>query len=172
MNIIITGRHLELTDNLKNYAEEKIKKFEKYINNNIGEAIITLSVEKYRHKAEVLLKINGVMIQAEGITGEMYSSIDEVVEKLERQIKRYKEKWVSRRKGEDKTIATAETREKIPTIIKNKSFDIKPMTPEEAAVQMGLLDKNFFVFTNASSGDINVLYKRKDGNLGLISPKK
>jgi len=172
MNIIITGRHLELTDNLKDYAEEKIKKFEKYLNNNIGEAIVTLSVEKYRHKAEVLLKVNGVMIQAESITGEMYSSIDEVVEKLERQVKRHKEKWVSRRKGEEKAAASAETAEKIPAIIKNKSFDIKPMTPEEAAVQMGLLDRNFFVFTNASSGDINVLYKRKDGDLGLISPKK
>ena len=99
MNIILTGRHLEITPALKNYADEKIKKFDRYIS-NISEAIVTLSVEKYRHKAEVLLKVNGVLIQAEGITGEIYSSIDDVVEKLERQIKKYKEKLVSHRKSE------------------------------------------------------------------------
>src|SRR3989304_5515128 len=91
MNIIVTGRHLEVTDALKKYAEAKIKKFDRYLT-NITEATITLSIEKYRHKAEVLLKVNGYLIQAEGITGEIYSSIDEVVEKLERQVKKYKEK--------------------------------------------------------------------------------
>ena len=171
MNIIITGRHLELTNNLKNYAEEKIQKFKKYLN-NITEAAVTLSVEKYRHKAEAILRVNGFLIQAESITGEMYSSIDEVVEKLERQVKKYKEKQVSHRKGEEKTAITAATEMLSPAIIKKKSFDIKPMTPEEAVMQIELLDKNFFVFTNASSGDINVLYKRKDGNFGLIEPIK
>jgi putative sigma-54 modulation protein len=77
MNIKITGRHLELTGNLKQYAEAKIRKFNKYLN-NITEAAVILSVEKYRHKAEVLLRVNGIMIQAESVTGEMYSSIDEV----------------------------------------------------------------------------------------------
>jgi putative sigma-54 modulation protein len=171
MNIIITRRHLELTDNLKEYAKGKIKKFKKYLN-NITEAAITLSVEKYRHKAEVLLKANGLMIQAESVTGEMYSSIDEVVEKLERQVKKYKEKWISYRKGEEKTPAALKSEESFPVIIKKKSFDIKPMSAEEAAMQMELLDKNFFVFTNASSGSINVLYRRKDGNFGLIKPTK
>ncbi|MEK7307510.1 MAG: ribosome-associated translation inhibitor RaiA [Nitrospirota bacterium] len=171
MNIIITGRHLELTDNLKEYAEEKIKKFGKYLT-NISGITVTLSVEKYRHKAEVLLKVNGVMIQAESITGEMYSSIDEVVEKLDRQIKKYKEKIVSHRKGEDRTQVSPESQEPSPSIIKKKTFNIKPMSPEEAAMQMELLDKNFFIFTNASSGSINVLYKRTDGNLGLIEPVK
>ncbi|MBI4710444.1 MAG: ribosome-associated translation inhibitor RaiA [Nitrospirae bacterium] len=86
MNVIITGRHMELTENLKKYAEEKMKKFNKY-SGNITEATVTLGVEKYRHKAEVLLKINGMQIQAESITGEMYSSIDDVVEKLEHPIR-------------------------------------------------------------------------------------
>jgi putative sigma-54 modulation protein len=171
MNIIITGRHLELTDNLKEYAEEKIKKFEKYLT-NISDIAVTLSVEKYRHKAEVLLKVNGVMIQAESITGEMYSSIDEVVEKLDRQIKKHKEKIVSHRKGEDKAQVSLQSQEPSPSIIKKKTFNIKPMSPEEATMQMELLDKNFFIFTNASSGSINVLYKRTDGNLGLIEPIK
>jgi len=170
MNIIITGRHLELTDNLKMYAEEKIKKFKKYLN-NITEAIVTLSVEKYRHKAEVLLKANGIMMQAESVTDEMYSSIDNVVEKLERQAKKYKGKSVSYRKGEEKTSPAPKSEKPIPAVVK-KSFDIKPMNPEEAAMQMELLDKNFFVFTNASSGNINVLYRRRDGSLGLIEPTK
>lgn len=174
MNIIVTGRHLEITPALKNYTEEKIKKFDRYLS-NISEAIVTLSIEKYRHKVEILLKANGVLIQAEGITGEIYSSIDEVVEKLERQVKKYKEKLVSYRKGEGKVTgvqskdtATAET----GRIIKNKQFELKPMSPDEAAMQMELLDKDFFVFTNDNSGDINVIYRRRDGNFGLIEPLK
>lgn len=172
MNIIVTGRHLDITPALKKYADEKIKKFSRYLS-NISEAIVTLSVEKYRHKVEVLLKVNGVLIQAEGITGEIYSSIDEVVEKLERQVKKYKEKLVSHRKGEGKTGGIqpeASPLEEEGRIIKNKKFELKPMSPDEAAMQMELLDKDFFVFTNDGSGNINVIYRRKDGNFGLIEP--
>jgi putative sigma-54 modulation protein len=174
MNIIVTGRHLEVTDALKNYVEKKVKRFDRYIS-NISEANVTLTVEKYRHKAEVLLKVNGVLIQAEGITGDVYSSIDEVAEKLERQIKKYKEKLVSHRKAEGKTeTRTAEVASppEIGTIIKNKRFELKPMSPDEAAMQMELLDKDFFVFTNDTSGEINVIYRRRDGNFGLIEPVK
>ncbi|MEF9437397.1 MAG: ribosome-associated translation inhibitor RaiA [Candidatus Mariimomonas ferrooxydans] len=160
-----------MTSNLKEYAKKRIEKFKKYLN-NIAEATITLSVEKYRHKAEILLKVNGLMIQAESVTGEMYSSIDEAMEKLERQVKKYKKKWRSYRKGEEKTPAVLKSEEFSPAIIKKKSLDIKPMPAEEAAMQMVMLDKSFFVFTNASSGSINVLYKRKDGNFGLIEPPK
>ncbi|MEW6418718.1 MAG: ribosome-associated translation inhibitor RaiA [Nitrospirota bacterium] len=174
MNIIVTGRHLEITPALKSYAEKKIKRFDRYLS-NISEAIVTLSIEKYRHKVEVLLKVNGVLIQAEGVTGEVYSSIDEVIEKIERQIKKYKEKLVSHRKSEGKTsdtglkdIAIVET----GRIIKNKRFEMKPMNPDEAAMQMELLDKEFFIFTNENSGDINVIYRRRDGNFGLIEPVK
>ncbi len=172
MNIIVTGRHLEVTPSLKKYAEEKIKKFKRYLS-NISEAIVTLSIEKYRHKVEVLLKVNGFLIQAEGITGEIYSSIDEVVEKLERQVKRYKEKLVSHRKNEGKTGSTslsAAPMEEAGRIIKNKKFELKPMSPDEAVMQMELLDKDFFVFTNDNSGNINVIYRRRDGNFGLIEP--
>jgi putative sigma-54 modulation protein len=172
MNIILTGRNLEIAPALKNYVEKKLKRFNRYMS-NISEAVVTIGIEKYRHKVEVLLKVNGFLIQAEGITGEVYSSIDEVTEKLERQIKKYKEKLVSHRKSEGKgvpvlaeSVATADVRR----IIKNKRFELKPMSPDEAAMQMDLLDKNFFVFTNYNSGDINVIYRRKDGNFGLIEP--
>jgi len=174
MNVIVNGRHLSVTPALKNYAEEKIKKFERYLS-NITEAIVTLSIEKYRHKAEVLLKANGVKIQAEGITGEIYASIDEVVEKLEKQVKKYKEKLVSHRKGEGKgnvEVPSEKTSPETEGIIKRKRFDMKPMGPDEAVMQMELLDKDFFVFTNEISGDINVVYRRRDGNFGLIEPVK
>lgn len=162
---------MDLTKNLKDYAEEKIGRFSKYLT-NVTEATVTLSVEKYRHKAEVHLKANGSLIQAESITGEMYSSIDEVVEKLARQARKHKEKIVSQRKGKGKAEFSAESSEPVPTIIKNKSYDIKPMGVEEAAMQMDLMGREFFVFTNASSGHINVLYRRSDGNFGLIEPIK
>ncbi len=171
MNIKINCRHMDLTQNLKSYAEEKIGKFDKYLN-NITDATVTLSVEKYRHKTEVLLKVNGSHIQAESITEEMYSSIDEVVEKLDRQLKKLKEKTVSHRKSKEKEDGFSGVAETPPTIIKDKSFNIKPMSVEEAALQMDLVDKTFFVFTNASTGNINVLYTRGDGNLGLIEPIK
>ena len=171
MNIIVNGRHLEVTPALKNYAEKKIQRFDRYLS-NISEAVVTLTVEKYRHKVEVLLKVDGVLIQAEGITGDVYSSIDEVAEKLDRQIKKYKEKLVSHRKAESKggpvvpEVAPVEA----GRIIKNKRFELKPMSPDEAAMQMELLDKDFFVFTNDNSGSINVIYRRRDGNFGLIEP--
>ena len=161
---------MDSTQNLKDYAEEKIGKFDKYLN-NITEANVTLSVEKYRHKAEVLLKLNGSLIQAESITDEMYSAIDEVVEKLARQVRKHKDKIVSQRKSKGKSEADIETPETLPAIIKNKS-EIKPMNVEEAAMQMDLMGRDFFIYTNASSGDINVLYKRTDGNFGLIEPVK
>ncbi len=173
MNIIVTGRHLDITPSLKKYAEKKIKKFVRYLS-NISEAIITLTIEKYRHKAEVLLKVNGYLIQAEGITGEIYSSIDEVAEKLERQVKKYKEKLVSHRRSEGKTgsMQVPPSPTETVRIIKNKRFELKPMSQDEAAMQMDLLDKDFFIFTNESTGNINVIYRRKDGNFGLIEPLK
>ncbi len=167
MNIIVNGRHLEITEALRNYALEKIGKFDKYLS-NINEAVVTLSVEKYRHKAEVLLKVNGVMIQAEGTTGEVYSAIDGVVEKLEKQVLKYKEKMQSHRKGDKRNVVASNYEEEKGRIIKHKKFDMKPMSPEEAVHQMDLLDKDFFVFVNDASGSINVVYRRKDGNYGLI----
>ncbi len=171
MNIIINCRQMDLTKNLREYAESKISRFSKYLN-NVSEATVTLSVEKYRHKAEVHLKANGSLIQAESITGEMYSSIDDVVEKLARQVRKHKEKIVSHRKNKSKSSVATEPVERMPSIVKDTSYDIKPMSVEEAAMQMDLLDRDFFIFTNASSGDINVLYKMKDGNFGLIEPPK
>jgi putative sigma-54 modulation protein len=178
MNIIVNGRHLEVTPALRSYAEEKVSRFDRYLH-EISEAVVTLSIEKkYRHKADVLLKVNGVLIQAESVTDEIYSAIDEVTEKLDRQVKKYKEKMVSHRKGGAKSAATAagtpeNTAEKeTGRIIKNKRFELKPMSPDEASMQMELLGKAFYVFINDMSSDINVIYTRQDGNFGLIEPVK
>ncbi|MBF0457528.1 MAG: ribosome-associated translation inhibitor RaiA [Nitrospirae bacterium] len=173
MNITVTGRNFDITAPIRSYAEGKIHKFDKFLSAD-SDALVTMSVEKYRHKAEVVIKSNGIQIQAESITGEMYSSIDEVVEKLDRQIRRYKEKITSKRKGGGKGVHVedaASTSERI-SIIKRKKFDMKPMDAEEAAMHMDLLDKDFYVFTNEQSGEINVIYKIADGDLGLIEPVK
>lgn len=171
MNIIVNGRHLEVTPALRQYAEDKIGRFTKYIS-NISEAIVTVSVEKHRQKAEVLLKVNGYMIQAEGATGDVYSAIDGVVEKLEKQVVKYKEKLSDHRKGDKKVVAPAAEPVREGRILKHKKFDMKPMTPDDAVEQMDMLGKDFFVFTNLSSGEMNVVYLRKDGNYGLIEPTR
>ncbi|MGA2191835.1 MAG: ribosome-associated translation inhibitor RaiA [Nitrospirota bacterium] len=175
MNITVTGRHMDMTDALKTYVVEKVGKVEKYLPDG-AEAQVVLSVEKFRHKAEVQIKVNGVVIQATEETEAMYSSIDKVMDKIDRQVRKYKEK-LKGHKG--KGLAEGEKvpeghgeQERIPEIMKTKKFDMKPMTPEEAVMQMELLDKDFFVFANASTGLINVIYKRNDGNVGLIEPTK
>lgn len=173
MNITIIGRHMEVTDALKAYAEDKVKKLEKYL--PLGaEASVTLGVEKYRRRAEVQIKVNGILIQAQDETDEMYSSIDKVMDKVSRRVRKYKERLKDKKgRGEEKAgAAMAEEGpvESIPEIIKTKRFDMKPMSAEEAVMQMELLDKEFYVFSNIETGDLNVIYRRKDGNVGLIEP--
>ncbi|MBC7189640.1 HPF/RaiA family ribosome-associated protein, partial [Candidatus Aerophobetes bacterium] len=120
------------------------------------------------------LKVDGHLIQAEGKTEDLYSAVDQVVEKLEKQVLKYKEKVQNKNKKE--TIkypsALSEEVETAKRIVKYKKFDLRPMSPEEAVDQLELLDKDFFIFINSFSGDVNVIYKRKDGNFGLIEPAR
>lgn len=173
MNIIVTGRNIEITSALKDYAENKVNKFAKYLS-SASEATVTLSVQKFMHKAEVLLKSNGNMIQAESVTEEAYSAIDEVVDKLERQVKKFKEKLTSHRKEGTAPVVSElpEEEETVPEtkIITKERIAMKPMTAEEAAMQMELTDRNFFLFTNADNGEINLIYRKSDEDLGLIEP--
>lgn len=175
MNIVVNGRNVEVSPPLRKYAEEKIGKFEKYLS-NITEAVVTLSIQKYRHKAEVSIRVNGVTMQAEGETEELYSSIDEVVEKLDKQVRKFKDKLKSRRKSEQRSAKQAAAAKEEPApaesgvIIERKKFASKPMPPDEAAMQLAMAGQSFFVFTNSESGNVNVIYKRTDGNFGLIEP--
>jgi len=176
MQVTVMGRHIEATDALKQYATEKINRLDKYLPKTV-QVVVTLSVvKKVHHIAEAVIKSNGLLILASEETEEMYSAIDLLVDKLERRVRRYKEKLVDHKhqnsKGETVAMASATSypEEGMPQIIKTKRYDLKPMQPEEAVMQMELLDKGFFIFANAINGSINVIYKRKDGNVGLIEP--
>ena len=175
MNIVINGRNVGVSDSLRKYAEDKIGRFDKYLP-GITEAVVTLSVQRHIHKAEVLMKANGAMIQAVGNTGDLFSAIDEVADKLDRQVKKHKEKLSSQRKSEAakargrKAAAPEAPPAETGLIIKRKSHEMKPMAPEEAAVHLDISGGSFFVFMNDQSSQVNVIYKLADGNLGLIEP--
>lgn len=175
MNLQVRGKNIQVTNALKDHVEKRIGKLEKYFENYTDEAQVTLVVEKDTHKVEVTIPINGMYLRGEIATGDMYSSIDQVVDKLEKQINRYKGK-ISRRgpKGlEDIPVRTAAAGhvEEGSKVIRTKHFAVKPMPVEEAVLQMNLLGHDFFVFSNAETEEVNVLYRRKDGNLGLIEPE-
>jgi putative sigma-54 modulation protein len=173
MKTNVTGRHVDVTSAMRDYAQEKVSKLDKYLPEG-ADASIVLGVEKYRHRADILIKVNGILIQAQEETDEMYSSIDKAVDKLTRRCRRYKEKLKDKKgRGAEKAPMSEEPatpEERVPEVIKIKRFDMKPMTTDEAVMQMELLDKVFFVFANIGTGSLNVIYKRKDGNVGLIEP--
>ncbi len=169
MEVTITGKQLDVTPALKEYVETRAKKIEKYTT-NVTKAIVTLKVEKYRHMAEVLVKVNGFIIQSEQETDEMYVSVDKAISKIERQLKKHKEKLQNHRVQHD---ISGQKATPVPSwedvnIKKRKTFPIDAMSIEEAALQMELLGTGFFLFENCESKQVNLLYKRKDGGLGLI----
>lgn len=174
MNIKVNGKNLSVTQGLREAVEKKLFKLEKYFSPNI-DANATLSVQKNRQIVEVTIPFNGVILRAEEGTDDMYSSIDTVVDKLERQIRKQKTKLEKRKYGDALKF------QHIPDykfddngefkIVKNKKVPVKPMSDEEAILQMELLEHKFFVYTNAETNDINVVYKRNDGQYGLIEPE-
>ncbi len=174
MQLSVKGRNLEVTDALRQYAEEKLGRLTKYLE-QIVSASVVLSVEKHRHLAEVTLRVRDLTIRAEESTGDLYSSIDLVAEKLERQILRYKERIVghgTRGSGrEARESAEAVRAEEGPRVVKTKRFAVKPTGLAEAIMQMDLLGHSFYVFRNARTEEVNVLYRRRDGNYGLIEPE-
>jgi len=178
MKIIFKGKHIEVTDAMRNYIEKRLSKIERHFD-HILEVIVTLSVEKNRQIVEATLQASRALIRAEEETDDMYASIDKVVDKLERQIQKYKKKYFQKphpsigKKGlANKEVNVEDSKQdKIARIVKTKRFAVKPMSVEEAAMQMDLLGHNFFVFANDNTNQVNVLYKRKDGNFGLIEPE-
>lgn len=172
MKIQVRGRNVETTDALKDYIGKRLGKLDKYID-NLGEAQVTLTVERGFHRIEVTIPINGMILRGEESTGDMYASTDLVVEKLEKQIEKYKGKLQKRgaRYVNDQRKPAVIQEDEEPRLVRTKRFAIKPMTVEEAVLQMNLLGHNFFVFSNADTELVNVVYKRKDGNYGLIEPE-
>ena len=174
MRFIITGRNIDVTEGLKSAVEEKLGKLDRFFAVET-EVNVTLSVEKERQKIEVTIPVKGNIIRSEQVSSYMYVSIDLVEEVIERQLKRYKNKIVDKQQNASEFAPEYiekeyEDEEEIK-IIRSKRFGIKPMVPEEACVQMELLGHNFFVFLNAETNEVNVVYKRKGNTFGLIEPE-
>ena len=173
MKFIIVGRNIEVTPGLRAAVEEKIGKLDKYFNPDT-EVHVTLSVEKERQKIEVTIPVKGSIIRSEQVSNDMYVSIDLVEEIIERQLKKYKNIVDKQQAAASFSKAYVEndyTDDDEIKIVRTKKFDIKPMYPEDACIQMELLGHNFFVFCNAETDQVNVVYKRKGDTYGLIEPE-
>lgn len=173
MKIRLTGKNITITDALRNAIENKFSKFDKYFKSET-EIHVILEVIKNRQIIEAMFTANGTMFRAEESSDDMYVSLDGVVDKLAMQITRFKSKLEKKHKANDtirfEYIPDYEDVEEDIQIVRTKRFDIKPMDPDEAVLQMELLGHSFFVFTNALTDEINVVYKRKHGQYGLIEP--
>lgn len=177
MQIIFSGKHVEVTPALKEYAESKLLKLSRFFD-HVQEVHVTESILRSQHIVEVTLKADGTLIRAEERTPDMYTSIDLVIDKLERQLIRYKDRFITRTRDSLEGMKPTElipaepvpAEEQPPEIVRTKRFAVKPMGPEEAAMEMELLGHDFFVFRNMDSSEVNVIYRRQDGNYGLIEP--
>ena len=173
MKVIITGRHMKLSDDIRSYAEEKMHKAETYFD-RIIEGHMILSAEKHRRIAEVTLHAKHAKFHAEEETEDMYASIDGVVEKIDTQIRRHKNKLNSRRHQHEEVLFTdddaEEESETEARIIRVNKFAPKPLAPQEAAAQIELSGDDFLMFSNSQTNQVNVVYRRKDGNYGWIEP--
>ena len=169
MRITITGKNIEVSDYLNDLVIKKVSKLDKYFPEDT-EAHVTLAVERNRHIVEVTIPYTGGIIRGEETSGDMYASIDNVLAKLEKSLRAGAFK-APEPVFADSFSADEDEMEEAPRVVKVKRFDIKPMTVEEAMLQLELLGHSFYMFTNGESGQINVIYKRKDGNFGLIEPE-
>ncbi|MBR0093518.1 MAG: ribosome-associated translation inhibitor RaiA [Lachnospiraceae bacterium] len=176
MNITIVGKNVDVTSGLRNAVEEKLGKLERYFAPDTKVNVV-LSVDKERHKIEVTIPVKGKIIRSEQVSNDMYVSIDLVEEVIERQLKKYKNKLIDKHQD----ASTSFKREFIEKefvdedeikIERVKRFDIKPMYPEDACIQMELLGHGFYVFVNAETDETNVVYKRKGGTYGILEPEE
>jgi putative sigma-54 modulation protein len=174
MQLSVKGRNLEITPALRAYAEDKLNRLTRYLENILSMHVV-LSVSKHRQIAEVTLRVRDLTIRAEEESDDLYSSIDLVAEKLERQILRYKERIMAHaarggnRGGRLGTVVTVGEEDR--QVVKTKRFAVKPAAVDEAILQMDLLGHNFYVFRNAATDEVNVVYRRRDGHYGLIEPE-
>ena len=175
MKFTISGKNIDVTEGLKAAVRDKLGKLERYFTPDT-EVIVTMSVEKERQKIEVTIPVKGNIIRSEQVSNDMYVSIDLVEEVIERQLRKYKEKIVAKQQDGGNFKKELLEKESEPLdevrIIRTKRFDMKPMYPEDACIQMELLGHNFFVFCNAENEEVNVVYKRKGNTYGLIEPEE
>jgi putative sigma-54 modulation protein len=173
----VKGKNVEVTDSIREYAEEKLSKLGRQLADPTR-VELELAVERNpsisrNHVAEATIWTKGPILRAREASADHRASIDQLVDKLERQVKRYRDKRRARRTAQPLQAAVPEDGipvEEEPRIVKSKRFAVKPMGPEEAVLQLELVGHDFFVFQNADSGDVNVVYRRRDGAYGLIEP--
>ena len=174
MKMIISGKNIDVTPGLRSAVEAKLGKLERYFTADT-EIYVTLSVEKDRQKIEVTIPMKGNIIRSEQTSSDMYVSIDLVEEIIERQLRRYKTKLIAQQQAaasfQPDYLEAHEEEEEEVKIVRTKKFDIKPMYPEDACVQMELLGHSFYVFCNAETDQVNVVYRRKGNTYGLIEPE-
>lgn len=180
MNINFTFKNFDPSDHLKKYANKRFGKLGKYISHSeAADLQVSLMVEKFRQKAEVVLKADNIHLSAFETSEDMYSSIDMVLDKLEAQLRKLREKMKSRGKkarGNKEvqmdylTFADKDSGDWTPTIVGRDSYEPKPMSVDEAAMQLDTKDSEFLVFRNSDTEGINVIYKRRNGDFGLIDP--
>ena len=174
MYYIISGKNIEVTEGLRNAVQDKLSKLEKYFAADTG-AQVTFSVEKDRQKIEVTIPMKGHIIRAEQVSDDMYVSIDLVVEVIERQVTKHRKKLIDKEQNvaylNDAFVDEDVEDDDDIKIVRTKKFEVKPMYPEDACIQMDLLGHNFYVFRNAESDEVNVVYKRKGGTYGIIEPE-
>ncbi len=175
MNIIIRGKHVEVTDALKDYVYKRVGKLEKY-SDEFMDVQVTLLVERGRHRVEVTAPINGIILRGEEETDDMYSSIDLVIEKLEKQIAKYRTRIAKRLRpkvAKDQDFSHVANDDILPEkVVRSKRFSAKPMSVDEAIMQMNLIGHNFFVFTDADTHQMNVVYRRNTGDYGVLQPEQ
>jgi len=190
MDVLVKGRNIPVTEALERYARDKVDRVARFFDEerSVSRAEVELIHERNRavsepEVAEATLFINGSVLKASEASKDMYASIDKMSDKLERQVKRYRGRQIDRWQGQLKNAphATGDTAQPFlvadeeeleARIVRTKQFQMKPMSEEEAVLQLELLDHDFYVFTSADTGDINVVYRRRDGNYGLIEPAR
>ncbi len=178
MNVYkLVGRNLEVTDALRNYVDKRLSRLERF-SQSIVDARVVLSIKadgkfERRQRVEMQLNVPNGIIRAEEAAADMYQAIDAATDVLERQLVKFRQKFLTRtQRGElpPSMDTVSDDEEFEPLIVRNKRFELRPMSPEDAAAQMEALGHDFFVFTNASTNAVSVIYKRRDGHYGLIEP--
>jgi len=174
MQMTVYGKNLEVTPALKEYLDKKMKRIERVTDGSVsGQANFTL--ERGRYIIEITLPLNGMLVRGEETNADPYASVDLVIDKLEKQIERYKKARLGRKRGAAVPVPASGEHlgdEDDYKVVKVKSFPLKPVTVDEAILQMNLLGHDFFVFTNAETEEINVVYRRRDGDYGLLEPAR
>ncbi len=174
MNINFVGKNMEVTEALKSVTSDKFGRLDKYFDEDVS-GTVTFSTEGNRDVIEVTIEVPGSIIRVEEQSEDMYASIDLAIDVLERQVRKYKSKLQDQQRNREsirfENIKPLDEKEEDSKLVRRKKFDMKPMMEEEAILQMELLRHNFFVFLDADTNEVSVVYKRKDGNYGIIEPR-